>query len=682
MLVKIFKNENEKMMRYIIKNASIVVLSPALITIILYYAQNNDIKLYNTSLELFTAVLAFSMGIIAMLKKYKDEEKMYTLVGLGFLIIGILKFSNVFVITQDYSEFQYRHLEMIEFVIYFTTYFSLILSFNSKFRQINSKNIYKVYVVLLILFIIGASIIINSLYLYTYFNYFISIALILFLVLTIFASYNCKYRLQKIEKIMFIIYLIFILIAQGIKIYSIMCDSRLSFIEYLFNYLSMGIMYNILETNFFYKSYEKEKQLLEKSQDKQKALNEILKIKNKDLIELKSIIEKSEKKQTNLLNDIKDSILIMSLGRVSYINKATIDVMNIDIDVDNVIGMNSKEIFNYIKNKNIISNQDILKITQLLESEFDERKLYKLQNIKKNELEFEVYFVNKLDRLFYVKDVTYINENEKVRISYEKYLKEERLKDEFYSNISHELRTPINLIFSALQVNDIYLVDQNLNGVIKNNKTIKQNCLRLIRTINNFIDANKISEGYISANMKIHNIVDIVENISLACRRYIDKIDNKIIFDSVEEEIYALVDKEMIERVMLNLLSNSVKYGGKGAIILINIDIAEEKVIIEVNNNLYTISEDIKPFIFDKFSKLNKAFNREREGSGLGLFLTKALLELQGGTIDVDSNEEIGTKFIITLPIYFGDKRTQSDETVEMNSISDKVDTEFSDIYF
>jgi len=138
----------------------------------------------------------------------------------------------------------------------------------------------------------------------------------------------------------------------------------------------------------------------------------------------------------------------------------------------------------------------------------------------------------------------------------------------------------------------------------------------------------------------------------------------------------------MIERVMLNLLSNTVKYGEKGATIFIDISITGGMIIIKVINNLYTISEDVKPYIFDKFSKTNKALNREREGSGLGLFLTRALLKLQNGTIGVESNNEIGTEFVITLPRHIGGPCIDNYENIEMENIEAKVDTEFSDIYF
>ena len=684
MFKKLIVDENEKMVRFFIKSGVIVLLSPLFITINMYYFINYDVKLYNVALELFTAVLAFSLGIIAVIKNSKYSEKLYKMIGCGFLIIGIIKFINVIIINMENFELQYQYRFIMEFDVFFIIYIALILAFSGVYNKIKEKRLYKIYSCLIILFSIAIPIIINMTAKYSISKYIVSCLLIILLALAIVEIINPKYKLSRYERYMFIIYISIVGVTQMIYIYSFIKMKELYIIEPVLKYLSTGIMYIILETNFYYKSYESEKKLLEESKVRKQSLNEILKIRNKELIKIKSNIEKSEKKQRSLLDDIKDLVIMVSFRRVSYINKAARNVLDFDAEIDNYIGIGIEEFVELLLIQKVFSYNIVHKIRELSKSSYYERKLYKLFDIRRNECDYEIYYVklNNIDELFYVKDVTYINENEKLRKFYEKYIKEEQLKDEFYSNISHELRTPINLIFSALQVNGIYLNDKNNNAIAKNNRTIKQNCLRLIRTINNFIDANKISEGYLVPNKQVYNIVDIVENISLACKKYIDRIENTIVFDSVEEEIYAKVDRDMIERIMLNILSNCVKYGKNGATILVNINIIEDKIQIIINNNLYMINETIRPYIFDKFSKLNRAFNREKEGSGLGLFLAKALIELNDGTMEVNSSIEEGTEFIITIPVYITDSIVEETKIVELESISEKVDTEFSDIYF
>ena len=111
------------------------------------------------------------------------------------------------------------------------------------------------------------------------------------------------------------------------------------------------------------------------------------------------------------------------------------------------------------------------------------------------------------------------------------------------------------------------------------------------------------------------------------------------------------------------------------------VDTEEDSVFIHVRNKGYMIDEEILPYIFDRFTKLNKSLNREKEGSGLGLFLCKSLLELQKGTIEVQCNEEVGTEFIITLPRAYHDEVLEEEEEFDIDMMSEKVETEFSDIY-
>jgi signal transduction histidine kinase len=304
--------------------------------------------------------------------------------------------------------------------------------------------------------------------------------------------------------------------------------------------------------------------------------------------------------------------------------------------------------------------------------------------MKYTSLEVEIFLtcVDENSKILYIQDISAINENKEIKKVLEEYLEEEEIKKEFFANISHELKTPINLIYTALQMNQIYLGENNLEGIDKNRKIIKQNCLRLIRTINNFIDANKISEGYMIPDFKIHNIVELVENASLASNKYIKLIDNTLIFDANQEEIYVNCDKEMITRIILNILSNSVKYGKRGGNIKVSVSIFKfEYVMIKVQNDGLEIDKETIPYIFDKFTKLNKAFNRLKEGSGLGLFLTKALIELQGGNIRLRSNNK-GNEFIITMPrITKLENKEVVYEDWETNPLEEKIDVEFSDIY-
>lgn len=426
--------------------------------------------------------------------------------------------------------------------------------------------------------------------------------------------------------------------------------------------------YDYIISKILENSLKKIKENIKLATKTKKELNSILKKRNIILKDTNIMIQKSEDKYNKLINSIYGAVFLFSADKLQYVNKKTLKLFK--VNNDEIVGLDLRK---FISRFFCVNLDDIKKSQNYISS----------VKMKDTNIDVEIFLVQ-VDfetKLLYVHDVTQVNENKKIIKEFEEYLKEDELKKEFFANISHELKTPINLIFSALQVNQIYLKENNIKGLRKNRKIIKQNCLRLIRTINNFIDANKVSEGYMISHRKIHNIVELVENVSIACNKYIKLIKNTLTFDSEEEEIFVDCDKEMITRIILNILSNSVKYGKKNGNIDVNIFIEDEtNVGIRIKNDGLKIDEKTIPYIFDKFTKLNKAFNRIKEGSGLGMFLTKALVELQGGKIKLITNNS-GNEFIITFPMIKDANNVYMHEELEINQLEEKVDVEFSDIY-
>lgn len=266
--------------------------------------------------------------------------------------------------------------------------------------------------------------------------------------------------------------------------------------------------------------------------------------------------------------------------------------------------------------------------------------------------------------------------------------KYDRLKTEFFANISHELRTPINVIFSALQIHELKLKECSFENpstdIYKYTKIMKQNCYRILRLVNNLIDITKIDAGYFVINETNHNIVSLIEDITLSVADYIENKGLSIIFDTDVEEKIIACDPEKIERIILNLLSNAVKFTSSGGKIMVNVEDGIEKVCVKVKDTGTTIPADKLNTIFERFVQIDKSLTRKHEGSGIGLSLVKGLVELHGGTISVISKDGYGTEFII----YFPCKLVQ-DETNDKNACCDtigescieKINLEFSDIY-
>ncbi|MCM0648074.1 HAMP domain-containing histidine kinase [Clostridium swellfunianum] len=269
---------------------------------------------------------------------------------------------------------------------------------------------------------------------------------------------------------------------------------------------------------------------------------------------------------------------------------------------------------------------------------------------------------------------------------------QDEMKNEFFANISHELRTPLNIILSSIQLlllkEKKHKDDNFAEEIAKTSQMIKQNSYRLLRLVNNLIDSSKISTSFYELNMKNYNIVNVVEEISLSVANYIKEKNIDFIFDTDVEERIMACDADMIERIMLNLFSNAVKFTEPGGNILVKVHEVDNNIVISVKDSGIGMSEKEQKVIFERFKQVDKSHARKRQGSGIGLWLVKLLVEMHEGSIAVKSETGKGTEFIITLPIITVKEQEDLDclekhactEKAENNF--EKVKIEFSDIYF
>ncbi len=294
--------------------------------------------------------------------------------------------------------------------------------------------------------------------------------------------------------------------------------------------------------------------------------------------------------------------------------------------------------------------------------------------------------------LTFLRDITSEKKVESLQEDIEKNLKllnESRefnnLIMNFFTNMSHELKTPVNVIYSAVQTVNIYFGNYNLENIEKCKlyfKTMKQNCLRLIRIINNFLDVTKLNSdsGFIRIKKRNGNIVNIIEEITQSVASYVNDKDITLIFDTNVEEKIMGFDHDMMERIMLNLISNALKYShSKGNIYVEFID-KQTSVIVKVRDEGDGIPKDKLNFIFERFGKVDNTLSRKCEGTGIGLYLVKSFVEMHGGKISVSSVEGQGSEFIIELPVELIKNEEEEDKILFKTNI-EKIQIEFSDIY-
>lgn len=271
------------------------------------------------------------------------------------------------------------------------------------------------------------------------------------------------------------------------------------------------------------------------------------------------------------------------------------------------------------------------------------------------------------------------------KLAYENIIKLENTKNEFLSNISHEFKTPLNIILSTMQ-----LINKNIENknIISNEETnlkkymilIKQNCYRLLRLVNNIIDMNKIDYGYYDIELGNYNIVSVVEDITMSVLEYVKNKGIDLVFDTETEEEIIACDPEKIERIVLNLLSNAIKYTGAKGKISVKINSDERFVYILVKDTGIGIPKQKLNKIFYRYEQIDNNLTKSFNGSGIGLSLVKSLIEMHEGKITVKSKENEGSTFIITLP-----KKRINNIIIKNTSLTkskiEKCDIEFSDIY-
>lgn len=257
-----------------------------------------------------------------------------------------------------------------------------------------------------------------------------------------------------------------------------------------------------------------------------------------------------------------------------------------------------------------------------------------------------------------------------------------KFKTEFLIRASSNLKKPINTIFEVNKFLDSKKDIYNYDGMKNYTKTVKQNSYRLKRLLNNIEEISEIESGIYYRNYKTYDIVNYLVKLVDLCSEYTKKKDIDINFESSKREVLLYMDKDKIEKIILNILSNAIKFTEKGGKIKVLLTVTKKDVIIAIKDNGSGIPSNKIDFIFENFEQVNRSLSRTAEGTGVGLYLVKKLAQLHHAKIRVNSKIGYGSKFEIILKNNFLENTQENRNKVE-NIIIDKedIDLEFSDIY-
>lgn len=226
----------------------------------------------------------------------------------------------------------------------------------------------------------------------------------------------------------------------------------------------------------------------------------------------------------------------------------------------------------------------------------------------------------------------------------------DEIKDRFFSNITHEFRTPLTLIITPLEK---LVLDNSLPAPVTGTlKTIEKNSRQLLRLINELLDLSKLNEGRMEVKFSSGHfssfIADRVESFEMAAR------EKNIRLSFVQEKLDGLYlfDEEKWEKIIVNLLANALKFTPSGGEVSITASqLAGERIRLEVTDNGPGIPAEQQQNIFDRFYQVENSSTRSYSGTGIGLSLVKELVELMNGTIEVNSEPGRYSSFIVKVPV-------------------------------
>lgn len=256
-------------------------------------------------------------------------------------------------------------------------------------------------------------------------------------------------------------------------------------------------------------------------------------------------------------------------------------------------------------------------------------------------------------------------------------------QNEFFSFITHEFRTPLTTILSTIQLLDLICKDEITEKVKKYISMIKRNAYQQMRLVNNLLDVTRAESGYLKTYRRNFDMVSMTRAIIESIKQYACSKNIHVSFSSNVPEKILAIDDEKFERILLNLLSNSIKFTSPGKSIHVSVEDRGESILLKVRDEGIGIPQDKLSVIFDRFGQVGSRMTKRDEGTGIGLYLVRLLVNAVEGEIKVESTEGEGSTFEISFPA----SKSPESENIILSQLTDNrvvetLQVEFSSIYF
>ncbi|MDX1591495.1 MAG: two-component regulator propeller domain-containing protein [Balneolaceae bacterium] len=252
-----------------------------------------------------------------------------------------------------------------------------------------------------------------------------------------------------------------------------------------------------------------------------------------------------------------------------------------------------------------------------------------------------------LVRRYELKKFNLQNQLELEKVQTETLRNLDQLKSQFFANISHEIRTPLTLITGQVE----HLLSTDLKSTDRERlRMISKNSERLLILINQLLSLSKLEAGKMEMQKEPGDLAAFINNILFSFQSLADSKEITLHFEAQPESIISEYDPDKMEQVFMNLISNAIKFTENGGKLSVSLDMKDPGTVrIVIEDTGIGIPESLLPYIFDRFYQVDQTSTRGFEGTGIGLALVHELIEMHDGEIMVESEVDVGTRFIILL---------------------------------
>ncbi|OPL07910.1 MAG: hypothetical protein AVO33_03310 [delta proteobacterium ML8_F1] len=368
-----------------------------------------------------------------------------------------------------------------------------------------------------------------------------------------------------------------------------------------------------------------------KSQDEIGKLAEMFNILTSKLKESISEIYQEKSKMETIVNQMADGLVAIDLeGKIVHINQRALEIMNItELQAENLNYKRVLSQYNMELNlEKIIDSGD----WEGKETVYGKKSIYSVKYAP-----FEDDNGSKIGIVFIIQDIT---EEQKL----------EAMRRDFVANVSHELKTPLTTIKSY--------VETILDGVVTDQESvnhfmtvINSESDRMTRLVRDLLELSNFDSNKIKFEYEYNNYVDLMKQTIEKLQVMAGKKNQTITFYPIGQAIIGYCDYDRLEQVMINVISNAIKYSRENTTIEVTLKRVDDHARIKVKDNGIGIPEEDLKRIFERFYRVDKARSRDLGGTGLGLSIAKEIIDAHEGTISLTSKVGEGTQVVIEIPL-------------------------------